>query len=50
MKKTKGWSHFNTDEKLEALRDDVNNALDIVEALTKRIEKLETAFNKPSRE
>jgi ubiquinone biosynthesis protein UbiJ len=49
-KKTKRWNNFSTDEKLEALRDDVNSALDMVEALTKRIEKLETAVNKPSRE
>ena len=32
-KKTRGWSYFNTGQKLEALRTDVNIALDLTEEL-----------------
>jgi hypothetical protein len=45
-KRARGWSDFNTDEKLEALKADVNVALDIAEDLKKRMEKLEAAINR----
>jgi hypothetical protein len=33
MRRRRGWSDFDTDEKLEALRADVNRALDLIEEL-----------------
>jgi chaperonin cofactor prefoldin len=45
-KRARGWSDFNTDEKLEALKADVNVALDIAEDLKKRMEKLEAAISR----
>jgi cell division septum initiation protein DivIVA len=45
-KRKRGWSNLDVDDKLEALRDDVNVALDIAEDLKKRMEQVETAINR----
>lgn len=41
MIKRRGWSQFSPDEKLEALREDVNRALDIAERNAKKLEEIE---------
>ncbi len=48
-KRARGWSDFDTNEKLEALRDDVNDALNSVEDLKKRMEEMEAIINRLSR-
>jgi hypothetical protein len=48
-KRARGWSDFTTDEKLEALRADINIALDAADDLKKRMEKLEKTLNQMSR-
>jgi len=40
MGRRRGWSDFDTDEKLEALRNDVNRALDLAEELEKSLRQL----------
>lgn len=40
MRRRRGWSDFDNDEKLEALRNDVNRALDLSEELDKSIKQL----------
>jgi hypothetical protein len=44
MRTRRGWSQFDTNEKLEALRADVMNALDMAEDQERRIKALETAM------
>jgi hypothetical protein len=46
MRKKRGWSHLDTDEKLEALRADVNDALDFIEGLKKSNERIEAAIKR----
>ncbi len=41
MAKRKGWSDFTIEEKLEALKADVNTALDLAETLKKRLDAAE---------
>lgn len=41
MRRRRGWSDFSTEEKLEALRADVNIALDLAEEFKKRLDTLE---------
>lgn len=48
-RRARGWSDFDTDEKLEALREDVNVALDKIEELTKAVENLTQKVNRMSR-
>jgi hypothetical protein len=43
MAKRRGWSDFTVDEKLEALRADVNVALDVKEEIVRRLERAEIA-------
>jgi hypothetical protein len=44
--RARGWSQMDTNEKLEALQNDVNTALDMAEAQEKRLKLLEDAFGK----
>lgn len=41
MAKRRGWSQFSTEEKLEALRDDLNRALDLAERNGRRLDTAE---------
>ena len=43
-KRRRGWSAFTVDEKLEALRADVNVALDAKEEIIRRLERAEIAI------
>jgi hypothetical protein len=38
-RRARGWSDFDTDEKLDALRNDVNRALDVAEELKKSLKQ-----------
>jgi len=40
MRKRRGWSDFDNDEKLEALRNYVNRALDLAEESDKSLKQL----------
>ena len=45
-RRVKGWSAFNTEEKLQALHEDVNTALDLVEVLSRRAEAIESLLKR----
>lgn len=41
MARRRGWSQFSTDEKLEALKADVNTALDMAEHHKRQLEEIQ---------
>jgi hypothetical protein len=44
MAKRRGWSDFTVDEKLEALRADVNVAIEAKEEIVRRLTRAEVAI------
>ena len=46
MARRRGWSQFDTDEKLEALRGDINVALDQIEELQKWKEQTDATIRR----
>ena len=48
-RRARGWSDFDNDEKLEALRADVNDALDLAERLTEDLKQTNAELAKLAR-